>query len=266
MAKVELRGVHVSYPIFGTGRHQSILPAVARAASFGVIGRSNSAPVMVQALRGVGFTLNDGDRLGVIGRNGSGKSTLLKTLAGIAWPQQGYMSVQGQVSSIISMGAGLNRDRTGLENVDFIGRLFGLGPAERRAMAEDIIEFTQLNEFLDLPVGTYSAGMTIRLSYALATALPGDILVVDEVLGAGDAIFQDRAAARTKAKYKDAKIFVMATHSDRALDEFCNYAIWLDRGQIIDHGEPLELWQRYINQSPLTPEGDGFKRRGGQRS
>lgn len=254
MARIELRGVDVSYPVFSAGRQESLFANVLTRASFGVIGRSSQAATEVKALRKVSFTLKDGDRLGVIGANGSGKTTLLRTLAGITWPQQGLIDVQGKVASLISLGAGLDNERTGYENIDFLCRLFELPPAQRQAIAKDVAEFTQLGEFLNLPTRTYSTGMVVRLTFAMATALPGEILIVDEVLGAGDAAFQARAAERTRARYANTSIFVMATHSPAALTQYCNYAIWLDRGQVIDHGTPAELWDRYVRQAPRGEE------------
>lgn len=260
MPKIELTGVHVSYPVYTSNAQLTMMSQVARKASFGVLGKQTGGPTWIHALRGVGFQLREGDRLGIIGRNGSGKSTLLKTLCGVTWPQRGSMTVQGKVSSIISLGVGLDPEKTAFENVDFVGRLFELDASARKALMDDVTEFTELGEFLGMPVRTYSAGMLIRLSYALATALPGEILVVDEVLGAGDAIFQGRAAERARSKYDDAKIFVMATHSGEALEEYCNYAIWLDRGQIVDHGQPREMWQRYLDQAPRKSELSTAKR------
>lgn len=260
MAKIELRGVEVSYPVFSAGRQESLFSNVLSRASFGIIGRSAMASTEVKALRGLSFTLRDGDRLGVIGANGSGKTTLLRTLAGITWPQSGYVDVDGKIASIITIGAGLDYERTGFENVQFVCNLFQLSKAKFREIAADIAEFTQLGEFMNLPVRTYSSGMAMRLTFAMATALPGDILVVDEVLGAGDAAFQMRAAQRTKDRYQNTKIFVMATHSPAALTEYCNYCIWLDRGQVVDHGEPAEVWARYANQTPLEGQLDYIRR------
>ena len=250
MAKIELRSVQVGYPVFSAGRQESLFSNVVNKASFGVIGRSSMAATEIKALRGISFSLRDGDRLGIIGANGSGKTTLLKTLAGITWPQEGLLDIQGKVSSIISMGVGLDHERTGYQNIDFVCRLFSIDKDEREAIAQDIATFTELGEFLNLPTRTYSSGMLVRLSFALATSIPGDILVVDEVLGAGDAAFQARAAQRTKERYADTSIFVMATHSPGALVEYCNYCIWLDRGQIVDHGTPEEIWERYATMQP----------------
>lgn len=260
MAKIELRGVQVGYPVFSAGRQESLFSNVLNRASFGVIGRSSMAATEVKALRGVSFTLRDGDRLGIIGANGSGKTTLLKTLAGITWPQEGMIDVQGKVTSIITLGVGLDHERTGYQNIEFVCKLFSIDKDQHKAIAEDIAEFTQLGEFLNLPTRTYSSGMLVRLSFALATAIPGDILVVDEVLGAGDAAFQARASERTKKRYADTSIFVMATHSASALAEYCNYCIWLDRGQIVDHGEPGAVWERYAAQRPRKSELGSVRR------
>lgn len=250
MALVELRGVHIRYPLFSSNSQQSIFANVAKRASFGALGRASRSETFVHALRGLELHLKDGDRLGICGRNGAGKSTLLKTIAGLNWPHEGLRRVEGQVSCIINLGAGLEMEKTGFDNVAYVGRVFGLDAAARQALAEDVAEFTELGEYLNLPVRTYSSGMLLRLSYALASGLPGDILVVDEILGAGDAFFQRKAAERTRATHKSAKIFVMATHSEETLVEYCNRAIWIERGRIAFEGDPRETWKRYIDQAP----------------
>lgn len=254
MALLEPNSVHVRYPVFSAGSQQSLFTAVARRATFGVLTRGGAA-TYVHALRGVSLSLRDGDRLGIIGRNGSGKSTLLKTLAGINWPQEGRRVVQGRISSIIALGAGLDGEKTGVQNINFLCRLFDIPARDVPALRERVIEFAELGEYINLPTRTYSSGMLLRLSYGLALALPGEILIVDEVIGAGDAVFQRKAVEHTRAAFSTAKVFAMATHSGEALAEYCNQAIWMDRGRIVDYGEPREVWARYADLAPRFPEG-----------
>lgn len=254
MASLELNSIHVRYPVFSAGSQQSLFTAVARRATFGVLTRGGSA-TYVHALRGVTLKLRDGDRLGIVGRNGSGKSTLLKTLAGINWPQEGRRAVSGRISSIIALGAGLDGEKTGIENINFLCRLFDIPTSDIGGLRERVVEFADLGEYINLPTRTYSSGMLLRLSYGLALTLPGEILIVDEVIGAGDATFQRRAVEHTRAAFSTAKIFAMATHSGEALAEYCNQAIWMDRGRIVDFGEPREVWARYADLAPRYPEG-----------
>jgi ABC-type polysaccharide/polyol phosphate transport system ATPase subunit len=246
VAKLELHGVEVYYPVFTSGTQQSLLANVAHKASFGVLARSASEGMAVRALKGVSLSLKDGDRLGIVGRNGSGKTTLLKVAANLVWPQQGRVEMSGVIRNVIALGAGLDMEMTGFQNIDYVCRLYGLSKATTKSIANDIEEFSELGEFLNIPIRTYSSGMLLRLSFSLATALPGDILVVDEVLAAGDAHFIGRAKARIESLLDKARITVFATHSPDILTTFCNKAIWMDRGLVRFAGSPEETWARYM--------------------
>lgn len=253
MAYVLLSDVQLSYPIYHSARAQSLFRRVAHAASFGLLGGSDTAHV--HALRGVSLALSDGDRLGLIGRNGAGKSTLLKVIAGVSWPQSGIREVNGSLSCLLSGNAGVNLDKTAFENIDFVGRLMGLSKAQRHAMADDIADFTELGPFLNYPVRSYSSGMAVRLSFALATSFPGDIFVVDEVIGAGDAFFIERARKRAKAAYTGSRITIMASHSNGVLKDFCNKGLWLEQGRIVDFGPIDKVVERYEKQQARFPDG-----------
>jgi ABC-type polysaccharide/polyol phosphate transport system ATPase subunit len=256
MAELRLEGVHVRYPLFHHGRAQSLFSHMAKRASFGALGRRDASDTtFVHALRGIDLDLRDGDRVGLIGRNGAGKSTLLRVMAGIAWPHAGTRTIHGRVCNVLSAGAGLDADKTGAENVDFIGRLFAMDKAARAALVAEIADFTQLGDYMDIPLRAYSAGMIIRISFGLATALPGDILLVDELIAAGDAFFMERASARVRAMADRARILVLASHAEPIIEDFCTHALWLDQGRIVDYGPAAEVAQRYRAESARFPQG-----------
>lgn len=246
MASMDFRGVEVHYPIFTSGSQKSLLANVAHRASFGALARAANDAIYVSALKGIDLSLKDGDRLGIIGRNGSGKTTFLKVAANLVWPQKGLVESQGVIRNVIALGAGLDGDMTGFQNIRNICLLFGLSKVQTDQIAADIEAFSELGEFLNIPIRTYSSGMIVRLSFGLATSLPSDILVVDEVLSAGDVHFIERARARIESLLDKSKITVFATHSRDILMTFCNRAIWIDRGVIAFSGSPQETWDRYM--------------------
>jgi ABC-type polysaccharide/polyol phosphate transport system ATPase subunit len=248
MARIELTDVQVSYPIYTTLRQRSILGLAAHRASFGRIARDVGKITVVKALNGMNLHLAEGDRLAIVGRNGAGKTTLLKLCAGLILPDSGQCRIEGSRASIFNLNAGMDPEKSGVENVERVSQLLGVPRARRSALLQDIVEFTELGEFLNLPVRTYSSGMTMRLAFALATSVERDILVVDEVLGAGDALFVKKAAQRVRAMFDRAKILVLATHSGDIASRLCNRAAWIEEGRAIMIGEPSVVWDAYVNQ------------------
>jgi lipopolysaccharide transport system ATP-binding protein len=164
MARVKVTNLVVRYPVYQTDRQRSLLGLAAHRASFGRIARDVGKIPIVDAVNGISFELNDGERLALVGRNGSGKTTILKACAGLLIPDEGEVLIEGARATIMSAGAGFDQDKTGVENVETIGRLVGLSRAERKELLEDVIGFTELGDFLELPVRTYSAGMMVRRS------------------------------------------------------------------------------------------------------
>ncbi|MBL8536990.1 MAG: ABC transporter ATP-binding protein [Hyphomonadaceae bacterium] len=248
MAHLTLTDATVTYPVYSSSRQRSILGFAANRVSFGRIARDAGSIPRVDALHGVSFDLKEGDRLALVGRNGSGKSTLLKVCAGLVWPDSGRVEVGGSRASLLSIGAGLDQDISGFDNVEAVARLLGVPKSARKLMQEDVAEFTELGDFLNLPIRTYSAGMMVRLMFALATTVDREILVIDEIIGAGDAHFVEKAAQRIQAMMNRAKILIMATHSGEIAAQMCNKAIWVDAGRAIMTGEPEEVWDAYANQ------------------
>jgi ABC-type polysaccharide/polyol phosphate transport system ATPase subunit len=205
----------------------------------------------VRALDGLSFTLQNGDRLGLIGHNGAGKSTLLKVLAGVYKPDSGSMRIEGRVSPLFNSAPGLDPDDNGYENIMTCGLFLGMTAEEINRKLPDIVAFCELGEYLDLPVRTYSNGMVARLGFAIATSIDPDILLLDEGLGAGDAAFAERAEARMKALIQRTRILVLASHSDALITGMCNRAMLLEKGSLIAIGPVDDILDRYHKR--LTP-------------
>lgn len=252
MTHIKITNAFVRYPLYSSPRQRSLLTFAAHKASFGRVAREVGDIAVVRALNGVSIDLQEGDRLALFGRNGSGKTTLLKMCAGLILPDEGGISISGSHAAIINAGAGLDPEKTGTENVDHIGRLLSLPKQRRAELLEEVAEFTELGDFMNLAVRTYSAGMMVRLLFAMATSIERDIIIADEVLGAGDALFVEKAATRVKSMFDRAKLLVIATHSGEIAKQMCNRAIWLDSGRVMMAGNPEEVWDAYIHQrAPL---------------
>lgn len=230
MAKVEFDDVTLRYPIYGS-HGKSLRSQFLRVATGGSIER-DSRTTMVTALQNVSFTLNDGDAVGLIGHNGAGKSTLLRTIAGIYPPSSGRVARQGKTATVFEIGAGLDHELSGYDNIIHLGLMMGLSYREAKALTPDIEEFTELGEFLQLPIRTYSSGMTMRLMFAVATAISPEILLLDEMFSTGDAGFRHKSEARIKKIIDNAKIFVFASHDMHLIKAHCNRVFQLEHGNL----------------------------------
>ena len=218
-----------------------------------LIKREKKAKMLkdIHALNDFSLEVNEGDRLGVIGHNGAGKSTLLKTIAGIYPIDSGSIEVKGKIRSLFDVSLGFDLESTGRENIMYRGLLLGASPSEMREKTDDIIEFSELGEFIDYPVKTYSSGMSVRLAFAVSTCIDGEVLLLDEVLGAGDAKFYKKAKERVFELMDKAKLMIYVTHDLKALQQTCNRAILMEHGRIAFAGTPeeavKEYEKRYIN-------------------
>lgn len=197
------------------------------------------------ALKGVDLTLKRGERLGIIGRNGAGKSTLLKIITGNFAPSAGRVSVNGQIQSLMDSGLGFHPEMTGLENLRSSLVYNGLSVSQMRDAEEDIISFCELGDFINQPLKTYSLGMIARLGFATATAIHPDILIIDEVMGAGDAYFMLKSVERMKRLTADGVTLILVSHSNSQIVQFCERAIWMDQGGIREDGPSLEVVKSY---------------------
>lgn len=228
MASVSVEDVALAYPIIGgpkTVKHE-----VRAGDGMGNLTTRNNRFHGVHALRGVSFDLQRGDRLGIVGRNGSGKSTLLRVLAGIYPPTRGHVDVVGQITTLFQMGIGMRPAASGYRNIILQSMISGRSRKEAEAMVNEVEKFTELGEFLHLPMSSYSQGMAMRLNFAIATAVCPDILIMDEWVGAGDAEFQTKAKSRIDEMTLNAGIIIIATHNKQLLKQVCNKALWLHMG------------------------------------
>ncbi|HEX8192585.1 MAG TPA: ABC transporter ATP-binding protein [Allosphingosinicella sp.] len=234
MANLSLRGVTVEFPLY-----QADARSMRRFALQGALGRrlrTEGRHPAVTALAGIDLDLAGGDRLAIVGPNGSGKSTLLRTMAGVYAPAAGTVVRTGSLTPLLSPGTGIDLAATGLENIFLIGMHQGIMPKEMRAFVDEIVEWTELGAFIGAPLRTYSAGMMLRLAFAVSTAVPPDILLMDEWVGVADADFQLKAYERMSRFVERTRILVLASHSEALLEIWCNRAVRLEEGRIAASG------------------------------
>lgn len=218
---------------------------IPRVITGGQIVQERGLPTVVHALQDINLSIEDGDRVGLIGRNGAGKSTLLNTLAGIYVPTRGTVETAGKISALFDINTLMDPELTGYENIRYAATLLGFRKGKIGPLIESIAEFTELGDYLAMPVRTYSSGMRVRLSFALVTSTDPEILLLDEALGAGDAHFMEKAWDRASKFYERLRIMVLATHSDVLIQELCNKAVLLDHGRILAAGTVDDVLEQY---------------------
>ena len=220
MIRCELKNVTVEFPIH-TVTSRSIKNTFISTISNGKLTNDQKFPV-VKGIKNISLNLKPGDRLGVTGPNGSGKTTLLRTIAGIYAPTHGLMNIKGRISSLLDVSFGLDMEATGLENIRMRGVLMGLSLNQIKSLEDEIADFTELGKFINLPVRSYSSGMNMRLGFAVSTAIPSDILLLDEWLSVGDADFSNKAERRLNGMIKNSEIVIMASHDHQLIKKTCN--------------------------------------------
>lgn len=199
-------------------------------------------------LRDISLTVRKGEAVGLIGHNGCGKSTLLKMMTRIMYPDKGSLEVNGRVSSLIELGAGFHPDMSGRENIYINASIFGLSKHEIEKRINDIIEFSELEQFMDNPVRTYSSGMYMRLAFAVAINVDADVLLIDEILGVGDTNFQLKCFEKIKSLKQSGVTIVVVSHSLEQLEQFCDRSYWIDDGLIVDEGQPKLVHEHYLSE------------------
>ncbi|MGO4716394.1 ABC transporter ATP-binding protein [Bradyrhizobium sp. 2TAF24] len=232
MAHISISNLTVEFAIFGASS-RSLKNSIIAQATGGKVMAGARDVVVVRAIDSLDLEIRDGDRIGLTGHNGSGKSTLLRVLSGIYKPSAGRIEIEGRVGTLLDPAAGMDMEATGYENIYLRGQLLGMSMREIKSKLDDIADFTELGDFLALPMKTYSAGMAARLAFAISTAPETDILLVDEGIGAGDADFQKKAEQRIQRLFEKTSIVLIASHSEELLARFCNRRIRMEHGQLI---------------------------------
>lgn len=243
MAEIQLDNVSVAFPIYDASS-RSLKKRLVGAATGGRI-QSEAGPSVVQALDDVSLRFRHGDRVGLVGHNGAGKTTLLRVLAGIYEPGSGSVRVEGHVAPLFDISLGMDPEGTGYENIVLRGLFLGMSRTDIARRLDEIAEFTELGSFLELPIRTYSAGMRMRLAFAVSTSIQPDILLLDEGIGAGDAAFLEKAERRLRDFTDKAAIIVLASHSERLVSQMCRSAVLMEHGRVVNVGATDQILSQY---------------------
>jgi lipopolysaccharide transport system ATP-binding protein len=243
-ANIELKNVTVDFPVFNAV-NMSLKNRVLSAATGGVLGRHDGL-VVVRSLQNINLRISAGERVGLIGSNGAGKTTLLRVISGIYYPTHGQALVEGNCISLINISLGIDAEATGRENIRLRSAMMGFTPAQTRERIDEIISFSGLGDFINMPFRTYSTGMQLRLAFAVSTCIHPQILVMDEWLSTGDEEFSERADERLKNVINATEILVLASHSPDLLKRNCTRLIWLERGEIHMDGPVEEVSKAYF--------------------
>ena len=246
MGRIELKDVNVTFSLRKTTKvtlKEYLLK--------GLFLTAVNPVVAIHALNDLNLTLHDGERLGVIGHNGAGKTTMLKMLAGVYPPTSGSRIVEGRICSLFDISVGFEGEANGWDNINYRGYLQGETPKTLKKKRGEIAEFCELGDFLNIPVRYYSAGMLVRLAFAIATATEPDILLVDEVLSVGDMAFVTKAKDRKRQMMKKSSLMVLVSHDLNSVQEFCTRAVWMEHGRVMLDGEPKAVAAAY--QASIAP-------------
>ena len=248
MARIELDRVSLTF------RVRKNIRLTLKEFLVGQMFRRDRNPVMeVRALQQVSLRIDQGDRVGIIGHNGAGKSTLLKVLAGIYPPSHGRRTVEGRISSLFDISLGFEPEATGWENIAYRSYLQGESTRSVRAKRDAIAAFSELGDFLNMPVRYYSAGMLVRLAFSIATAIDPEVLLIDEVLSVGDMAFQHKARGRMQEMMARAHLMVVVSHELTSLENLCNKGVWMDHGRVVRTGPIREIIDAYT--ASVRPSG-----------
>jgi ABC-2 type transport system ATP-binding protein/lipopolysaccharide transport system ATP-binding protein len=247
MAFIELKGATLDLPIYDV-QGRSLKKQVLRMGRRNTIAEDNAGVIVVRAIDNVDLRFESGDRIGLIGHNGAGKSTLLRTMAGIYSPTTGTVRSEGKIVPLLDISLGMDDNSSGYQNIRLRGLLLGMTDAEIKQKADEIAEFCELGDYLDLPLRTYSSGMRVRLAFAVSTAVDAEILLLDEVMGVGDASFMHKAKERLADLHRRAEIVVLAMHANAEIRRVCNKALWMERGKVRAFGPVEEVVAAYEAQ------------------
>jgi ABC-type polysaccharide/polyol phosphate transport system ATPase subunit len=245
MTGMVLDRVGVDFPIFGSNKNLRL--TLLRGVTGGrILPRGlKTGAMMVKALDDITLELRSGDRVGLIGHNGAGKSTLLRVMAGVFYPTSGRITIEGKLTPMLNLTPGIEMEDSGYDNIITVGMLLGMSLAEITAKVAEIIDFSELGDYINFPVRTYSSGMQARLAFAIATSIDPGILLLDEGIGAADARFADKASRRVKEMMEKTEILVLASHSDALIESMCDRAALLHHGKLLEYGSISSVSRAY---------------------
>jgi ABC-2 type transport system ATP-binding protein len=249
LVAIILDDVSIDIPIYDVSR-SSLRKAVLGRTIGGRFAQAGSH-ITVKALKNLTFEAHDGDRIALVGDNGSGKSTLLRVASRVYPPTSGHISITGNISPLFDATLGMSMDATGLENIQIAGTIWGMTRAQIRNSVDDIAEFTELGDYLKVPVRTYSNGMLLRLAFAIATARDPEVLLIDEIIGVGDAVFFGKAFTRLQNLAQRSRILMIAGHQDDLLRLLCDKAIWLNRGSLVRYADIQSVLAARAREQPI---------------
>lgn len=245
MAFIDLQRVSVEFPIFAS-QNRSLKKSIMNIATGGRIASDAKSMPVVRALDNLNLRIDEGERVGLLGCNGSGKSTLLRVLGGVYHPTHGRAEVQGSIGSLLDINLGIDMESTGIENMYLRGTVMGKTHDEISAVLPGMIEFSELGDFINLPLKTYSSGMQMRVAFTVSTQTAPDVLLMDEWLAVGDQNFQRKAEERLGKLVEQTKILVIASHSRQLIERVCTRVVWLDHGVMRMDGDPMEVCESYF--------------------
>jgi lipopolysaccharide transport system ATP-binding protein len=244
-AAIRLDDVGVDFPVFNASS-LSLKNRVLSAVTGGRIDRQHDGHVVVRGLEHINLDIRSGERVGLVGHNGSGKTTLLRVLSGIYFPTQGSVEIQGDCVSLINISLGIDPEATGRENIRLRAAMMGMTPKDMRSRIDEIIDFSGLGDFIEMPFRTYSSGMQLRLAFAVSTAIRPQILVMDEWLSTGDQEFKERVQQRLTSVVDATEILVLASHNRELIETTCNRVVWLEHGRVEMDGDPATVTAAYF--------------------
>jgi ABC-2 type transport system ATP-binding protein len=255
LAAIILDDVSIDIPIYDVSR-ASLRKALLGRTIGGRFAQSGSH-LTVKALKNVTFEAHDGDRIALVGDNGSGKSTLLRVASKVYPPTGGRVAITGNISPMFDATLGMSMDATGMENIQIAGTIWGLTRTQIKNSVDDIAEFTELGDYLKVPVRTYSNGMMLRLAFAIATARDPEVLLIDEIIGVGDATFFGKAFARLRKLAQRSRILMVAAHQNDLLRQLCDKAIWLSHGSLVQYDDIQTVIAARAGERPIPQSTAG---------
>ncbi len=250
MSSIQLNRVTIDFPIY-SAKDRSFRADIATRIGGRIASKSNGErQIVVRALDEISFSLGPGDRLGLIGSNGAGKSTLLRAMSGVYEPTSGHLTVRGRVSSLLDIALGMDYELTGYQNIIMRGVFMGMNRNQIAAKIPEIEAFCDLGGFLDLPVRTYSNGMMLRLAFAISTSNDPEIVLLDEMVGVGDADFRVKSRERLDRVIEAAHVLVLATHDQHMLRQYCATCAWMEGGKLLAYGPIDDVLGAYAERFP----------------